>query len=419
VPNLSTLAGWLADPRQFVPTIIAVGESPGGTFARASPAGINSAYAKQLLAEAENMAHSIWGADLRAEAMVTVRTAAARNAPEQALPLLTEAEQFARTISRDSARFDALEEVALAAARTVPALAEQFARSLRHLQDKVPEIALAITLTDAILAERIAATIVDEYWHDFVLAVIAIRTDPANARSLLITAEKAARGKPYYLRSVAMVTNRIDPAHAEQIARGMRKLAITLGPGLLGSPGADRSRELAPANQRGASRRRGCAENIGATMKLEQAAGKARGRIENGLNEVMEALKCLAIDVILLRAEGAIDPDALDRMAGKVAAAINDEAAQGFFQAIEELGDLLTELSNNDSASLSREQGSDAPKLVKARAAQRFRPSGPALATNQAGQPLTTRADRDRSPGTPQRRPGIRTACRGAASPAA
>ncbi|MGO9784480.1 MAG: hypothetical protein ACLPQY_32715 [Streptosporangiaceae bacterium] len=128
-------------------------------------------------------------------------------------------------------------------------------------------------------------------------------------------------------------------------------------------------------------------------MKLEQAAVKARGRIETGLNEVMEALKCLAIDVILLRAEGAIDPDALDRMAVKVAAAINDEAAQGFFQAIEELGDLLTELTNNDSASLSREQGSDAPKLVKARAAQRFGPSGPALATNPAGQPLATRTD--------------------------
>lgn len=128
-------------------------------------------------------------------------------------------------------------------------------------------------------------------------------------------------------------------------------------------------------------------------MKLEQAAVKARGRIESGLNEVMEALKCLAIDVILLRAEGAIDPDALDRMAVKVAAAINDEAAQGFFQAIEELGDLLTELTNNDSASLSREQGSDAPKLVKARAAQRFGPHGPALATNPAGQPLATRTD--------------------------
>ncbi len=128
-------------------------------------------------------------------------------------------------------------------------------------------------------------------------------------------------------------------------------------------------------------------------MKLEQAAVKARGRIENGLNEVMEALKSLAIDVILLRAEGAIEPDALDRMAGKVAAAINDEAAQGFFQAIEELGDLLTELTNDDSASLNREQGSDAPKLVKARTAQRFGPSGPALATNQAGQPLATRTD--------------------------
>ena len=128
-------------------------------------------------------------------------------------------------------------------------------------------------------------------------------------------------------------------------------------------------------------------------MKLEQAAVKARGRIENGLNEVMEALKCLAIDVILLRAEGAIDPDALDRLAVKVAAAINDEAAQGFFQAIEELGDLLTELTNNDSASLSREQGSDAPKLVKPRAAQRFGPAGPALATNSAGQPLATRSD--------------------------
>lgn len=128
-------------------------------------------------------------------------------------------------------------------------------------------------------------------------------------------------------------------------------------------------------------------------MKLEQAAVKARGRIESGLNEVMEALKCLAIDVILLRAEGAIDPDALDRMAVKVAAAINDEAAQGFFQAIEELGDLLTELTNNDSASLSREQGSDAPKLVKARAAQRFGPACPALATNPAGQPLATRTD--------------------------
>jgi len=128
-------------------------------------------------------------------------------------------------------------------------------------------------------------------------------------------------------------------------------------------------------------------------MKLEQAAVKARGRIESGLNEVMEALKCLAIDVILLRAEGAIDPDALDRMAVKVAAAINDEAAQGFFQAIEELGDLLTELTNNDSASLSREQGSDAPKLVKPRAAQRFGPAGPALATNSAGQPLATRSD--------------------------
>jgi len=223
-------AGWLADPRQFVPTIIAVGDSPGGTFRRAAPAGIDSGRLKQLLAEAESMARSIRGADLRAEAMVTVRTAAARNAPAQALPLLTEAEQFARTISRDSVRFDALEEVALAAARTVPALAEQVTRSLRHLQGKVAEIALAITLTDPILAERIAAAIVDEYWHEFVLAVIAIRTDPASAGSLLMKAEKAARGEPYYLRSVAMVTDRIDPAHAEQIARSMRKLAITLDP---------------------------------------------------------------------------------------------------------------------------------------------------------------------------------------------
>jgi hypothetical protein len=128
-------------------------------------------------------------------------------------------------------------------------------------------------------------------------------------------------------------------------------------------------------------------------MKLEQTAVKAKGRIENGLNEVMEALKGLAIDVILLRAEGAIDPDALDRVAGKVAATINDEAAQGFFQAIEELGDLLTELTNKDNASLGREQDRVASKPVRSRGAERFGPSGPALAANQAGQPLATRTD--------------------------
>ena len=39
------------------------------------------------------------------------------------------------------------------------------------------------------------------------------------------------------------------------------------------------------------------------------------------------------------------------------------------------------------------EQDRDASKPVRTRGAERFGPSGPALAANQAGQPLATRAD--------------------------
>ena len=243
-----------ADAEHFARTVTAVGNSrvqtlsPGSKIAQMDPAR-----AANYLAGAEQLASRIAAsgftasgaakADLRAGALAAVKSAAARLDPVRAGALLAEAEQAARAISADHERFESLGQVALTAARILPARAEQIARSLLRLPHKLGELALVLALDDAARAERIAATITDEYLRALVRAALAVQAAPDTAGLLLGEAEQAANGIPARLIEVAMVAVPTDPDHAEQVAR-----SVDRGPEIIYVPSEDGPYERLPAN---------------------------------------------------------------------------------------------------------------------------------------------------------------------------
>jgi hypothetical protein len=224
-----------ADPGSFARTITAIGSSRDSTLSRGrQPPGVNPARASGFLAEAGKLAASIAAsgvtasgaaaADLQAGALAAVKTAAARLDPAQAGALLAAAEQAARAIGADRQRFDALEQVARTAARILPERAEQIAWSLLHAPRTLAELALVVVaFDDAERAERIAAAITDDYVRALVQAALAVRTAPGTAGPLLDQAERAANGIPARLIEVALVAARIDPDHAERLARSVTR----------------------------------------------------------------------------------------------------------------------------------------------------------------------------------------------------
>jgi serine/threonine protein kinase len=243
------------DADHFARTITAVGASRARTVSPArKTAGIDDpARAARYLADAEQLALGIAAsgftasgaamADLRAGARAAVKAAAARIDPVHAGALLAEAEQAARAISADSGRFESLGQVALTAACTDPPRAEQIARSLLHLPHKLGELALVVAVGNIIRAERIAATITDDYVRAIVGAALAVQAASDSAGSLLRMAEKAAHGIPARVIEVAVVTARTDWARAEQIARG-----IDAGPEIIYLPSEDNQYERLPTN---------------------------------------------------------------------------------------------------------------------------------------------------------------------------
>lgn len=223
-----------ADPGSFARTITAIGSSRDETLSPGrQPPAVNPARAGGYLAEAGKLAASIAAsgvtasgaaaADLQAGALAAVKTAAARLDPAQAGALLAEAEQAARAITADRQRFDALEQVARTAARILPERAEQIARSLLHAPRTLGELALVVAADDAERAGRIAAAITDDYVRALVQAALAVRTAPGTAGPLLDQAERAANGIPARLIEVALVAARIDPDHAERLARSVTR----------------------------------------------------------------------------------------------------------------------------------------------------------------------------------------------------
>jgi serine/threonine protein kinase len=178
--------------------------------------------AGQLLAEAEQWAHSISKSDLQNRALTSVKAAAAQIDPDHAGQLLAEAEQYARVISGASARLETLGEVALAAARTNPAQAEQVIRSLPPDVPRLAEVAMVAARTDPACGERIAASSADLYLRALVRAVAAVRTDPANAGPLLEQAVEAAGDDSAHVAEVAMVVASTDLDRAEQVVRTIR-----------------------------------------------------------------------------------------------------------------------------------------------------------------------------------------------------
>ena len=192
------------------------------TSAEAAAAQIDPVQAGQLLTEAEQWARAISKSDLQNMALTSVKAAAAQIDPDHAEQLLTEAEQYAGAIGGAPARLETLGEVALAAARTNPARAEQVIRSLPPDAPKLAEVAMAAALTDPACGERIAATSADRYLQALVGAVVAVRTDPANAGPLLEQAIEAAGHDSAHVAEVAMVVASADPARAEQVLRTIK-----------------------------------------------------------------------------------------------------------------------------------------------------------------------------------------------------
>jgi hypothetical protein len=133
--------------------------------------------------------------------------------------------------------------VALTSARTDPPRAEQIARSLLDQPHKLGELALAVAAGDGARAERIAATIRDDYMRAIVAAALAVQAASDHAKSLLHLAEQAANGFPARLIEVAVVTARADPARAEQIAR-----SIDAGPEIIYLPSAGQPYRQLPTN---------------------------------------------------------------------------------------------------------------------------------------------------------------------------
>jgi hypothetical protein len=192
------------------------------TSAEAAAAQIDPVQAGPLLTEAEQWARAISKSDLQNMALTSVKAAAAQIDPDHAEQLLTEAEQYAGAIGGAPARLETLGEVALAAARTDPARAEQVIRGLPPDAPKLAEVAMAAALTDPACGERIAASSADRYLQALVGAVVAVRTDPANAGPVLEQAIEAAGDDSAHVAEVAMVVASADPARAEQVLRTIK-----------------------------------------------------------------------------------------------------------------------------------------------------------------------------------------------------
>jgi hypothetical protein len=182
----------------------------------AAPTG--PAQVGQLLTEAEQWARAISKSDLQSMALTSVKAAAAQIDPDHAEQLLIEAEQYARAISSAPTRLETLGEVALAAARAHPVQAEQVIGSLPPDAPKRAEVAMVAALTDPACGERIAAGSADRYLQALVRAVIAVRTDPANAGPLLEQAVEAAGHDPARVAEIAVLLAATDPPRAEQVA---------------------------------------------------------------------------------------------------------------------------------------------------------------------------------------------------------
>ena len=222
-----------ADVEQFASTISLVGD-PGVRMPSTgrTTAGADRARAEQCLSDAEELAlgiaasglngSGIANADLRARAIAAVKAAAAQVNFGRADSLLLEAEQAARAISTDSERFESLTQVALAAAPINPGRAEQIARSLLSLPRQLGLLAVTIARRDPAQAQRIAATITDEYMRALVRAALMVETATGNAGESLREAERAAGEIPARLIAVAIMTARTDPVRAEQIARTVK-----------------------------------------------------------------------------------------------------------------------------------------------------------------------------------------------------
>ena len=208
------------DAERFSRTIAGQGtlRDTAAASAEAAAAQTDPAHAWQLLAEAEQWARAISTSDLQNMALTSVKAAGAQIGPDHAGELLTEAEQYARAISGTPARLGALGEVALAAARTNPVQAEQVIGSLPADAPERAEVAMAAALTDPACGERIAAGSADRYLQALVRAVVAVRTDPADAAPLLEQAVEAAGDDPARVAEIIMVVAAADPARAEQVA---------------------------------------------------------------------------------------------------------------------------------------------------------------------------------------------------------
>jgi hypothetical protein len=76
--------------------------------------------------------------------------------------------------------------------------------------------------TDPACGERIAASSADGYLQALVGAVIAVRSDPANAGPRLEQAVAAAGNDPAHVAEIAMVVAPADPDRAEQVVRGIK-----------------------------------------------------------------------------------------------------------------------------------------------------------------------------------------------------
>jgi hypothetical protein len=212
------------DAGQFAGSVIAPGtlRDVAPATAGAAPAQTGPVHAGPLLTEAEQYARAISRSDLQAAALTSIKVAAAQIDPDHAGPLLTEAEQHARAISGAPARLEALGEVALAAARTNPVQAEEIILSLPPDAPRLAEVAMAAAYTDPACGERIAARSTDGYLQALVRAVIAVRTDRANAGPLLEQAVTAAGTDPGRVAEIAMVAATADPDRAEQAVRGVK-----------------------------------------------------------------------------------------------------------------------------------------------------------------------------------------------------
>src|SRR6185437_2867400 len=192
------------------------------TSAEAAAAQTDPVQAGQLLTEAEQWARAITKRDLQSVALTSTKAAAAQIDPVQAGQLLTEAEQYARAISSVQIRLETLGEVALAAARTNPVQAEQVIGSLPPDAPRRAEVAMVAALTDPACGERIAVGSADRYLQALVRAVVAVRTDPANAGPLLEEAVEAAGHDPAHVAEIAVVVASTDPARADQVGSTMK-----------------------------------------------------------------------------------------------------------------------------------------------------------------------------------------------------